>query len=181
MKKYVKFLLPIVVLVLLIFVFVNKGEEREGLDIAVNDELEQMCFLYERESDLVIETLPLQRMYDREYSEFTSKDGVTVQGIHNIIPAGIDSNRATFVGVQQDGYMNVIATANAEGETWQEQRLYQIQNDRLLVGYQQVYVPRYQDENGIYFYEDLNKISFETEEFALQKVDCSTIPAEVKV
>ena len=47
--------------------------------------------------------------------------------------------------------------------------------DKLFVGYQEIFVPRYDNENGLYLFEDINKLSFETEEFFLSKVECSSI------
>lgn len=186
MKKNSKYILLGVIILLIIgsVVISRKKEPTQLADLAPVEvaDVGQMCFLFERDAGSSVdqEGNPVE-LFDREYIQFSNLDDVTVTGIHNILPAEGEINRATFVGVQQDGYMNVIATANAEGEVWQEQRLYQINADKLFVGYQQVFVPQYQDENGIYFYEDLGKIVFETEEFFLDKVDCSTIDSNLKV
>lgn len=142
------------------------------LDEVVINELPQ-CFLYERESDLDIESSEVA--YDREYIELSMNTQGLVTGQHLILPYGIDTNRANFVGISMDGYINVVATANAEGETWQEQRMYKIENDKLYVGYQEVFVPRYENENGIYLYEDINKVIFDTDEFYLSAVNCESV------
>jgi hypothetical protein len=179
MKKYSKFLLPAVILVLVVVsVLVNRKQDTQLTDLTdvVVSDAGQFCFLYEQEGvSYENEEGNLVQLFDRESVQFSELNDVTVTGTHDILPAEKDSNRATFFGVQRDGYINVIATANAKGETWQEQRLYQIDGDKLFVGYQKVYLPQYQEENGIYFYEDLNNIAFDTDEFFLNKVDCSNI------
>ena len=131
------------------------------------------CFLYEER--VSYEGLNDDNVYDREYIELSITDTGLTSGKHFILPYEKYSNRATLVGVSSDGFINVVATATAEGETWQEQRVYKITDDRLLVGYQEVYVPQYQNKDGIYLYEDIQKLVFETEEFYLPVIDCQSV------
>ncbi|MFT6361133.1 MAG: hypothetical protein ACJAV6_000384 [Candidatus Paceibacteria bacterium] len=165
-----------VLIVILVAVGVRSSDENKLTEL--RDEVlisnDQMCFLYEDEAQVDPE-FDVPDAYNREYVELTMSDDGNVAGTHNIIPFEKDSNFATLIGVTDGSFVNVIATANEEGETWREQRIYQIDDDKLLVGYQPMYVPRYENENEIFMYEDINKIVFETEEFFLPKVDCDSV------
>lgn len=172
MKTLKKYLLPILIVIAfaILMIFSNKNnKEIPQQQVSVN-EVSKVCYLYEQEQVTSDDTMPL---YDREYIElgFNGEFGVT--GVHNILPAEKDANRANIVGVSDGTFVNVIATANAEGQKWQEQRLYKLENDRLYVGYQPIYVPQYKNENDIYMYEDLNKLIFDTDKFYLDKIDCN--------
>ena len=101
-------------------------------------------------------------------------DGLVI-GQHNISPYGIPGSRASFEGVIVDDIAAVIATAQYQDQTWREQRLYQLRDNVLYVGYQSVDIPRYKNDEGVYMYEDLNEIIFETDDFYLQRVDCSEL------
>lgn len=132
------------------------------------------CYLYEEPVDIELAGENVNAT-NLEFIEISIDKKGIVSGHHHIVPYGIDSNAAYFVGITQSGFINVVATATAEGETWQEQRVYKVNPDKLLVGYQEVFVPQYKSENGVYLYEDLNKIKFETEKFFLSRVDCETV------
>ncbi len=181
MKKYSKFILPLAIIILVIvsLVLKNKTNNIQEVKLIQNEtsSLDQVCYEYKKASDISVNTDQEEvqnTIYDREYIKFSYLDNARVTGTHDILPAGRDSNRATFIGVTQDGFLNVIATAIAEGETWQEQRIYKIENDQLFVGYQKIETPKYLDENEVYMYKDLNNIVFETEEFFLNKVACDS-------
>ncbi|MCA9351754.1 hypothetical protein KC929_03180 [Patescibacteria group bacterium] len=137
------------------------------------------CYLYEGMVDPQLEAGEDARDY--EFVELNVTDDSLVSGIHNILPYAKDSNRASLIGVADGSYVNVIATASAEGETWQEQRVYKVSDNTLYVGYQPVYVPRYQDENsGAYLYEDINQLAFDTDRFFLSAIDCQDVPEGVR-
>lgn len=178
MNKKNTSIIGIIILGIIIFFVLRSISSKENVDDFKNDVAQnstgQMCFLYEQAlpEDSLNE---VQDAFNREYIEITTTDDGKVSGIHNILPFEKDSNRATFIGVTDGTFVNVIATAQAEGQTWQEQRLYKIGDDRLLVGYQPVYVPQYKNDAGIYMYEDINKIAFETDEFFLLQVDCAGV------
>ena len=178
MKKQYLILIIILVLGLLALIVANNKSSEESLEDfqekVVQNSLGQMCFLYEQEAPVELAG-DIPDAFNREYIELLIAEDGNTTGIHNIIPFGTDSNFATFFGVSDETFVNVVATATAEGDTWQEHRLYKIQNDKLLVGYQPVYVPRYQNEHGVYMYEDINKIEFATNEFFLSKVDCESV------
>jgi len=178
MKKQKTLFIALAIIIFIGILLFNKNSSERKDTVQVENssfqENGQMCFLYEQEVPIELAG-DFSDAYNREYIELTIKEDSNVAGIHNIIPFGTDSNFATLIGVTDGKFVNIIATANAEGTTWREQRLYLIQEDKLLVGYQPVYVPRYENENGIFMYEDINKIIFETEEFYLPKVDCESV------
>lgn len=152
----------------------NKDNSSENQIETLTLNSSAQCYLYEKE--ITIETdIGSDIGFNREYVEITITPTGLATGQHLILPFQADSNRANFVGVAQEGFVNVVATANAKGETWQEQRLYQIKEDKLFVGYQEVFVPRYRNDDGIYLYEDINKLIFETDEFFLTQIDCSEV------
>lgn len=154
-----------------------QSPKEEAGEITLNTQ--SQCFLYESLISSEIISQDTENAYNREYIEIAISDNGLATGQHLILPYGTDSNRADFLGVAMDGFINVVATANAEGETWQEQRVYKIVDNKLYVGYQEVFVPRYKNENNIYLYEDINKLTFETDEFFLNKVDCDSIDRSV--
>lgn len=159
----------------------NTSSVTESEDISINQVVidgSPQCYLYEQEFELP-DNSDVEFGVNREYIEITIADTGLVTGQHIISPFESNINRANFVGVSIDGFINVVATANAEGEIWQEQRMYKIENDRLYVGYQEVFVPRYENENGIYLYEDINKIIFDTDEFYLDTIDCGSVDRSV--
>ena len=163
---------------LVAFLVFNNSSPRDSLDnlnhYLNGDETKEMCFLYEKAADSEI-VEDSEDAFNREYIELTIDSEGNTTGIHNIIPFAKDSNYATFFGVSDGTFVNVVATANAEGQTWQEHRLYKIQDDALFVGYQPIYVPRYLNEHGVYMYEDITKIVFDTDEFFLSQVACESV------
>lgn len=179
MKKYLKLvLLLIIALVIAIIATQSNRHKVNPQKLTSNSGVNRVCYRYEQKSDIYEpkeEGINYPDVYDVEYIELNINDDSTVSGIHKILPAEKDSNHATFVGVTDGVFVNVIATANAEGQSWQEQRLYKLENDNLFVGYQTVYVPQYKNDDGVYMYEDLNKLIFETDEFFLEKTQCDTL------
>ncbi|MCA9351854.1 hypothetical protein KC866_00475 [Patescibacteria group bacterium] len=162
----------IVVLVIVVRRTQNNSFYRYGNDVLSGSTM-QLCFLYEATPQDIPNVE--EGAMDREYIELSVSEEGGVTGTHRIVPYRTDSNFATFVGVTDGTFVNVIATANAEGETWREQRVYKLDGDNLFVGYQPVYVPRYKNENNIYMYEDINKLIFETDTFFLPRVACDAV------
>lgn len=179
MKKYSNIILAglIIILIALSLRLNNRKPEVVPEAVVAGTTVDsKACYLYEQEINLSVgEGEENLAQVNREYLEFAYTGEQTIEGTHNIIPAESDSNRANFIGVTDGEYINVIATAQAEGETWQEQRVYRVEGNNLYVGYQPVYVPKYQDENGVYLFEDINKLVFDTEEFFLEKVSCDDV------
>jgi len=178
MKLLKKYLLPILIFVALIILITFSPRDKATLsqgNVSIDDTAKS-CYLYEQQYQSSIDgESDVVTFYDREYIELGFGADSMVSGIHNILPAEKDSNRANFVGVSDGEYVNVVATARAEGQTWQEQRLYRLVDDKLYIGYQPVYIPQYKNENDIYMYEDLNKIIFDTDTFFLNKIDCASV------
>lgn len=183
MKFIYKNWLPIGMLIaLFVVIFLNietKKEESISRQIqALNGNSSAQCYLYEQEIAIENDDISVVGI-NREYVEITITSAGLATGQHFILPFQADINKADFVGVSQEGFVNVVATAKIKGKIWQEQRLYQIKGDKLFVGYQEVFVPRYRNDNGIYLYEDINKLKFETDEFFLNLVECSDINKSV--
>ncbi|MCI5051388.1 MAG: hypothetical protein MRY57_03695 [Candidatus Pacebacteria bacterium] len=169
------FILALVILSLVLnYVVQSKSSSEE--DVLTNNE-QTFCYLYEGVSD--VQTPEGEFEINREYITMSVNEHGVTTGQHLILPYGIDTNRASFYGIIIDGFANVVATATAEGMTWQEQRLYKITDDKLYVGYQEVFIPQYQHENGVYMYEDINNINFETEDFYLNKVACDSVDQNI--
>lgn len=173
----------IIILVIIILGFVFIGKEKVIAPSETSNTTSQvqkvdptrLCYQYKKESGLVMESNPPQPIYDIENISLVIQENRLVEGEHNILPAEKDVNRARFVGATDGNYANVIATAQAEGETWQEQRIYKYDQDRLYVGYQPEYRPRIQNDAGIYMYDTIEDIVYETEEFFLNRVECSEL------
>jgi hypothetical protein len=183
MKFIQKYWLPVVLVIAIAAALVSNTTKKETINTenSIDDQIQTLtknpiaqCYLYEK--GVNSETREgIYEGFNREYIEISITDAGLATGQHLILPFEADSNRANFLGISMDGYINVAATAIAKGKTWQEQRLYKIVGDKLFVGYQEIFVPRYDNENGLYLFEDINKLSFETEEFFLSKVECSSI------
>lgn len=181
MKEFKKYLLPLSIIILTTILIIFSQDTSKSLDQDNEKDTTsslRACYLYENIDNNTQDDTEQVKRYNREYIEFTLLSDQTVNGIHNILPAERDDNRASFVGVTEGGFVNVIATAHAEGETWQEQRVYKITDDKLFVGYQPIYVPQYQNDAGIYMYEDINKLVFDTEDFFLRKIPCESVNIE---
>jgi len=192
MKILKKYLLPLVILILIIIsFFLNKSKNDEAviMPIEINSDsaqvlfgnedsyIKKLCYLYESQA---VEPEEGDSMINREIIELTIVDGSMVSGIHNILPAERDSNTATFIGGTDGEYINVIATANAEGETWQEQRVYKRATGQIFVGYQTTPIARTQNDQGVYMYsEAITDLSFETDEFFLGLTDCDSIDSSL--
>jgi len=178
MKKQTLIIIIVLILASLVALIFIKPDTSSVNDNDLSDMTsgisERMCYLYEKEARIV----EGEQLYDREYIEIVPSDDQVITGNHFIVPSEKDSNRADLIGVTDGTYVNVIATASGEGMTWQEQRIYKIIGDAIYVGYQPVYVPKYQDESGVYMFEDPSKLIFETEEYFLNEVDCGSVEKE---
>ena len=185
MKFIQKYWLPIILVIAIGLALVLNTSEKDNNDVddSIDTQIQTLtansipqCYLYEQQiSTQTQEGQDINAGVNREYIEITITDNGLATGQHLILPFESDANRANFLGIAMDGYINVVATADAQNTIWQEQRVYKIHDDKLFVGYQEVFVPRYENENGIYLFEDINKLTFETEEFFLSNVDCSSI------
>lgn len=179
MKFIQKHWLPVLIIVAIgLAVILNtetkKDNSSENQIKTLTQNTSAQCYLYEKE--IVIENSSESiNNFNREYVEISITPNGLATGQHLILPYNEGNNTADFVGVAQEGFVNVVATANYDGETWQEQRLYQIDGDKLFVGYQEVFVPRYRNDDGIYLYEDINKLKFETDEFFLTQINCNEV------
>ncbi|MCA9352835.1 hypothetical protein KC901_01490 [Patescibacteria group bacterium] len=176
-KRYINNIFIILGVIVVVLLIVRANVNNTSLGRLADDHTlgtGQMCYLYEKQAPKEIRG-DSEDAFDREYVELTINDDATVSGIHNILPFAKDNNTATFIGVSDGVFVNVIATAHAEGQTWQEQRVYKIEDNHLFVGYQPVYVPQYQNDSDIYMYEDIQKLTFETDEFFLSEIDCDSV------
>jgi hypothetical protein len=178
MKKQSTILALILVTIIVVLALIFSDKKKETTPVTdliadISSELPtRMCYQYMQPSGIEMESNPPQAIYDIESVSFTLNDTLA-EGSHDILPAEKDSNRALFFGASQAGYINAVVTASAEGETWQEQRLYKFDEERLYVGYQEVYTPRVLNDQGVYMYEDVNALVYDTAEFFLSRVDCS--------
>ena len=161
-----KILLPITIIILIVIALIlsnrNSIQEITSPELADTAESQQLCFEYRGEADA---------------GENVEKINLTIQdqkvyGTHSITPAEGASEFATVSGAAQNGYVNVIASADRGDYSWREQRVYFIGDERLFVGYQTADVPRVEDD-GVFMYADINQLSFATEEFYLTQIDCS--------
>ena len=185
MKFIQKYWLPIIlVLAVITSIVLNTSEESNNNEPdSVADQIQTLtlnsvpqCYLYEQGvGNEIPEGGDSFSDFNREYIEITITENGLATGQHLILPFESDANRANFLGISMDGYINVVATAQAEGATWQEQRVYKVEDDKLFVGYQEVFVPRYENENGIYLFEDINTLIFETNDFYLSEIPCSSV------
>ncbi|MAQ77477.1 hypothetical protein CL684_03050 [Candidatus Campbellbacteria bacterium] len=161
-----KLLLPITIIILIVIAILlsnkNNLEQVTSPGLAGIAEAEQRCYEYRSETEAGENV---------ERIDVTVK-GQEVYGTHSITPANGESEYATIAGATADGYFNVIASANRGDYSWREQRVYQVIDDRLYVGYQRVEVPRVEDE-GVFMYADLKELAFETDEFYLEEIDCN--------
>lgn len=193
MKQLKEYILPIIIVVLIVVLVISTRNKKMSDEQAIPQEItvdtaaelfgnedsyiKNLCYLYEAPVEIQGQE---EVVYNREFIEMNIVDGDAVSGTHVILPAEHDSNRATFVGATNGEFVNVIATASAEGETWQEQRVYKRDNGRIYVGYQDVYEPQEQNEFGVYMYtQPITELKFETEEFYLGLVDCESIDRSV--
>lgn len=172
MKKYTYIIIGLIIVVAFVFIINSQSNKNNEIPFASLPNAELYCYLYESPvSNEEGEEIGV----DREYIEFAlNLEKSEIQGIHNVVPANEPGHYATLVGASDQGYMNTIATVDYQGSTWQEQRIYRFDNERLYVGYQTVEVPRVKNEFGVYMYEDIYEIEFETEIFYLNKISCGS-------
>lgn len=165
-KKYG--LLSAIVVLIVISVIISSQKKKEVTGITLADTLErQQCFLYEK-------TIPESGEYpesvNREYIELAIDNDGLVSGTHSISSpnSGIEKKVEIF-GVTDGSFVNVLAS---EGDV-KKQEVYSIDKDILYVGYQQVDVPQYESGEKVFMYEDLNKLTFYSDNFYLSRVACS--------
>lgn len=179
MKFIQKHWLPILLAIAVVAaVVLNSLPKKEIIVTDNSDAVESVavpqCYLYEEEVNIDSQDGALSDS-NIEFIDITIDKKGIVNGHHYILPSGEDANKAYFVGIAQTGFINVVATSTVGDKTWQEQRVYKVYPEKLLVGYQEIFVPQYKNEKDIYLYEDLSKIKFETEKFFLSRVDCETV------
>jgi hypothetical protein len=170
-------------LAIVVSIILNSSVLRKNnTDVKIENEISALtkginpqCFLYEEAVNSEAKNESQELGFNREFVEIVVTDNGLVTGQHLILPFEKDSNIADFVGIKQEGVVNVAATARAEREIWQEQRVYLISQDKLFIGYQEVFVPKYKNDAGIYMFEDINKLTFETDTFFLSRVNCASV------
>ncbi len=139
--------------------------------------IKELCYLYEEPVEI---TGIGSAKVNREYVKLTIVDGEKVSGLHGIIPFENTHNKATLMGVTNGEFINTVATVTYENQTWQEQRVYKRGEGKLYVGYDLLNEPRIQNEQGVFMYpnDNIQDLGFETEEFYLDLVDCTTLRAK---
>jgi|AntAceMinimDraft_13_1070369.scaffolds.fasta_scaffold17349_3 hypothetical protein len=196
MKIIQKYLLPIIVIALIIIaIFLDNKKSKDmlveetqplifsentAIDVFANKDsyIKNLCYLYEKA--VVTNTKP--SVYDREYIKLTIVDGKMVSGVHDVLPAEKDSNKATFLGATNGEYVNVIAMVKTKGQVWQEQRVYKRADEKIYVGYQKTPEPRVKNENGIFMYnQEVKDLQFETEKFYLGIIDCNELEKKISI
>lgn len=156
----------VAIAVVAVFFFLSRQSDKET-SIAISSDSFDQCFEYRQET---ISTDGVS-IVNREFVGL-SLEGVQVSGIHLIEPHGQDSSRASLLGVTDQGLVNAIASVSVADSSWQEQRLYQVSEDRLFVGYEREPQNRVK-KDAVYYYSDINNIAFETSEFFLESIPCN--------
>ncbi len=171
MKNFKKYFW-ILALLLLVFVTLFFLQRKDSVILSTKKAAGLKTFCYQYQADVFSDSgSVLGQNIERVVLNI---DGVNlVTGSHVIDPQNSSPSMATIEGVAQGGIANVIASAEFEGHAWKEQRVYRFDEDVLYVGYQTVDVPLYENSKGIYMYEDINEIVFDTEEFFLSRVVCA--------
>lgn len=167
-----KYWLPILIIVLVVISFTISLKPKEPrTNIALDSSISgQHCFVYEQE---LTATNEYPESVNREYIELAIDNDGLVSGIHTISSPRFDINeRFEIIGVSDGEFVNAIASVEEGEGLIERQELYKITGDTLYVGYQTVDVPQYQNENGVFMYEDINKIQFESDDFFLTRVAC---------
>lgn len=168
LKKYWWIILVIVLII--IFIFLLPVLHTITTKRTLGGGLKEQCFAYKQ---VLVANDEYPESINREYIELAIDNDGLVSGIHSISsPRFSIEKRSEIVGVTDGEFINVIASIQEEGNSIERQELYKISGDHLYVGYQTVDVPQYQDDNGVYFYEDLNHIQFESSDFFLTRVEC---------
>lgn len=168
-KKY--WLPSLIVILVVISLTISLKTKETPTNITLDNSISgQHCFVYEQK---LTATSEYPESVNREYIELAIDNDGLVSGIHKInSPRFSIDNTFEIIGVTDGEFVNAIASIE-EGDTLIErQELYKISNDILYVGYQTVDVPQYQNENGVFMYEDINKIQFESEDFFLTRIAC---------
>lgn len=113
------------------------------------------CFLTKTNSDLLVSE-KTGFAHNIKYLEIVKGKGSKVEGLINYLHTEKDSVKGTFVGVLQDGYMNIIFSRTGEGDEWKEQKIFKVYEDLVIES-------EYSEKElveGVYVFKEIEKVVF---------------------
>ena len=156
----------LLILVILIYVLFAGGEKTTVLEGEPGNY--KICFLNKGESGAK------NGIYNFDYIEVNVSPGnPEVNG--KIVRKKADGSAITgrFVGAFADNLLNIILTAKDDKGSWKEQKLYKIEDDKIVPA---DYIKK-EEVAGVSIIPDIKKVTFKGK-YAIKKVDCQTVDRE---
>ena len=154
--------LVLILLIFIIFLSVINTNNTTVLKEKIRES--KLCFLNKTKS--IVDNAK----YNIDYIEIdlSKKPEISGRIIHKTI--GGDWSKGEFRGAFDNNFLNIILNGYSGGNKWKEQRLYQIQDDKIFI---EDYLEKTMSE-GTKIILDISKVKFSEKNF-IKKIPCNQV------